>query len=111
MDLKKELKILSSVGKKILDKKKLKKIKKIKDDGERKNLYEHAIKRELELKVMDFRKEVKKLEKEGKEVFFIKVKINLLKLKISYFIVKFSKKDFTKISKLIKRIETDLKHV
>ncbi|MGD9276132.1 MAG: hypothetical protein PVJ67_03080 [Candidatus Pacearchaeota archaeon] len=111
MEVKKELKILSFLARKILDKKKFLKIKGICDFHEKRNLYEHAIKRELELKVMDFRQKIKRLYRMEKEVFFMRVKINLLKYKIYYFFIAPKRERAKKIIKLIKEIEKDIKNV
>lgn len=110
MNIKKEVRFLTDVGKKILDKNNYKQIKKVKDLGEKRDLFEHAIKKELEKKVIEFREEMNVLKEKGEETLFIKVKINLLKLKINYFIVGFKKKDFNLVLKLIKKIKRDLKN-
>ncbi|MCF7910316.1 hypothetical protein K9L16_01435 [Candidatus Pacearchaeota archaeon] len=110
-ETKKELKSLSFIANKLLSKKNLLKINNIKDNHQRKTLLEHSIKRQLELRVLDFRNKLKKLDKEKKETFFIKIKVNLLKLKISYFLIEFHKKEFKKIMKLIKSIEKEIKNV
>ncbi len=107
---KKELKRLFYIVERVLDKKNISKIMKVKDLDERKHLFEHAIKKELELRPLHFRNKINKMHKD-KETFFIRTKINLLKLKISYFVIDFQKKEFIKLVKLIKQIENDIKNV
>ena len=110
MNDKKELKRLYYIVERVLDKKRISKIMKIKDLSERKHLFEHAIKKELELRPIHFRNKIKKMPK-NKETFFIAIKINLLKLKIHSFAVDYKKKEFIKLVKLIKKIEKDIKNV
>lgn len=110
MDDKKELKRLRYIIERVLDKKMISKIMKAEDLGERKVLFEHAIKKELELRPLHFRNKINKMSK-NKETFFIKTKISLLKLKIHSFTIDFKKKEFIKLVKLIKQIEKDIKNV
>ncbi|MBR9705046.1 hypothetical protein GOV12_06555 [Candidatus Pacearchaeota archaeon] len=111
MEKKVELKDLVGYSKLILDKKILKKIKKVKDKEEKKDLLIHLIKKELEMIHYDIVRKVRKLEIKGKDIFSIEVKSSLLQTKINYFVINFNKKDFKNLILLIIDIKKEMKNV
>lgn len=106
-----ELKQLVNYTKLLLDKKIVKKIKKIKDKEEKRDLLTHLIKKELEMIHYDIVRKTRKLEIKGKDTFLIEVKTSLLQTKINYFIINFNKKDFKNLIFLIIDIKKEMKNV
>ena len=106
--VKKELNNLVSLSKIILPRKIRKKIKNVKDLHERINLYKHAIKSVLEIEIHNLEMLIKEKGKRY-DVFHFITKTNLLNLKIKYFIVSYDKRDFKKIKKEIKEVDSGLK--
>jgi len=105
------LKTLLFVGKKVVPKEILRKIKKIKDKHEKADVLKHAISSNLDLKLHRLEMDLKDLEKKEVDVFVIFAKANLLKLKIKYFNTTFHKKDFQVIMKLFKEIQKEIDNI
>ncbi len=109
--MRENLKTLNFIGKKVVLKSVLKKIKKIEDKHERIDVLKHAISSNLDLKLHRIEMELKDLNKKEVDVFVIFAKANLLKMKIRYFNTTFHKKDFGMILKLFKEIEKELNKI
>jgi hypothetical protein len=105
------LKSLLFMGKKVVPKKTLKKVKKIKDKHEKKDVLKHAISSNLDLKLHRIEMDLKDLEKKEIDVFVIFAKTNLLKSKIKYFNTTFYKKDFKIIMDLFKNIQKEIDNI
>jgi len=109
--MKERLKSLLFMGKKVVPKDVLKKIKKIKDKHEKIDVLKHAITSNLDLKLHRLEMNLKDLEKKEVDVFVIFAKTNLLKSKIKYFNTTFHKKDFGKIMDLFKEIQKEIDNI
>ncbi|MEM0465082.1 MAG: hypothetical protein QXW97_00070 [Candidatus Pacearchaeota archaeon] len=111
MEYKKDVKKLFNFAKKIVDKKTLKKIKKVKDIKEKVEMLKYSIKTELEMMHYSLIRKIRRLEKEKKDVFCEEVKTSLLNSKIKYFLISYHKDDFKNILSLYKEIERGLLNV
>jgi predicted RNA-binding protein len=105
--VRKELKHVKSLAKHVVPQDILKRIRRIKDRVERIDLYKHSIKSNLEMRMHNLEKEIKKKGKEH-DVFHLIAKANLLNLKIKYFYISHDKKDLKKVVKTLKEIEKEL---
>lgn len=108
--VKKELSHLKSLAKKIIPKEVFKKIGKVKDKVEKINLYKHSIKSNLDIRMHNLEKEMKKHSKEH-DVFHLIAKANLLNMKIKYFYISHEKRDLKKIMKILKEIEKEISNL
>jgi len=104
---KREISNLKQLAKKILPKDLRVKIYRIKDRDEKKKLYKHAIKSNLDIRMHRVDMDLKK-HKEKHDVFHLIAKANLLNLKIKYFVIEHDKKDLKKILKELKKVEKEL---
>jgi len=104
-----ELASLKSIAGKIVKKQVVKKIKSVKDKSEQKILYEYSIKIALELMYADLKDRVDEMYENGKDVFVLVTKVQLLGNKVRFFNATFYKKDFLKIIRMFKNIEKELK--
>jgi len=104
---KREISNLKQLAKSVLPKELRRKIYRVKDRGEKINLYKHAISSNLDVRLhrvdMDLKKHGKK-----HDVFHLLTKANLLNIKIKYFIIDHDKKELKKILKELKSIEKEL---
>jgi ribosomal protein S20 len=105
------LKTLTNSAKKIISKETRRKIKKIKDKNEKIELYNHAIKSALEMKIHTLETIIKDLDKKEVDMFHLFTKTNLLKTKIKYYYTTYHKEDFEKIMKLLNEIEKDIDNI
>ena len=106
--MRERLKTLNYVGKKVIPKNVLKKVRKIKDKYEKIDVLKNAISSHLDLKLHGVEMNLKDLHKKEVDVFVIFAKANLLKMKIKYFNTTFHKKDFEIIWNLFKKIEKEM---
>ena len=106
-----EQKNLFKIAKKIVKKETLRKIKKIKNAEEQKEDLTHSINSSLKQKLHDLEMRIKKLENQGKDVFFAKNKFLLVPSKIKHFQVEFDQKEFDKLVKLINDVEKEVENV
>jgi hypothetical protein len=106
---KKEVKRLQKFAKQILKKSILKKIKEVKDLEWKEETIKYSIKSALENKYDLLLKKEKKLEHQGKDVFFVSTKIHSLKYKINLFIATYHKKDFDNILKGFEDVGKEIK--
>jgi septation ring formation regulator EzrA len=111
MDEKKEIKKLMSIGKKVIPKKVYKKIKLIKDLSEKRELLKYSIRVNLELKFEDIKNKIEKMEQNGKNTFFINLKMNVFKSKIKLFSATLNDSDYIKAIEIFKEVEREMKHV
>lgn len=109
--MRERLKSLLFMGKKVVPKETLKKVKKIKDEHERKDVLRHAISSNIDLKLHRIEMDLKDLEKKEVDVFVIFAKTNLLKSKIKYFNTTFHKKDFKVIMNLFEDIQKEIDNI
>ena len=106
-----DLKNLTKIGKKVVNKKTLKKIKLIKEKRERIEALKYSIILSLEKKHYELEKKINELKKLGKDVFFPLAKSHLAIPKIKMVKATFHKKDLKKVIALFKEIEEELKDV
>lgn len=111
MDEKKEVKQLMVMARKILTKQLYKKINSVDDIHEKKEVLKFSIKSNLELKFEDLKNKIKKMEQEGKNTFFISLKMSTFKSKIHLFKATFDDSDFIKAMSFFKEIEKEMKNV
>lgn len=106
--MQKDLKNLLKISKKIVKKSTFKKLKKIKDKTELIETTKYSIISSLEQEQFAIEKEIKKLEGQKKDVFFIKNKALLIPSKIKHFKINFSKREFYKVFKLLNDIKKEI---
>lgn len=102
---------LRKVAKKVLDKKTRKKTKKIKGAEEEEHALWYLIKSRLEHMHHNIIMEIKKLEKEKKDVFHLHTKAQLVSTKMNWFFTNFEGKELKDVMSLIKNIEKEMKNV
>lgn len=109
--MRKELRKLRKFAKKIIPKRTYKKIKKLKNKDEKKEIFEHLIRVNLDHKYKEIKEKIKKLKEGRREIFFVEIKAHLLHSKIQFFKSTLYKEDFKKMIKLFKEVEKELKNV
>ncbi len=110
MEDKKEARRLMKFARRILDNSSLKKLKKIEGE-DRISAIKYAMKARLEREHDYLKKDVKKMEKAGKEVFFLETKLDLLNSKIKLFNAALHKSDFINMANLFKQIQKEAEDV
>jgi hypothetical protein len=105
-----KFKSLKRISKHLIDKKKHKKINKIKDKEERLDVLQNSLVSHLRLKHLDIELKLKKI-KDKKKRHMILLKSNLIHSKISLLRVDFNEKDFKKIDSLLDKIEGEINNV
>jgi len=106
-----EIKKLKKIGKKLLDKSRLKKIKKIKNKEDKALALRHSIISYLKSKHLELQIDINDLKKKGKDLFFIDSKNELMIHKIKYFSTSFKEEHLNKVLSLFNDIEEELKNV
>jgi len=102
---------LRKVAKKVLDKKTRKKTKKIKGVEEEEHALWYLIRSKLEHIHHNILMEIKRLEKEEKDVFHLHTKAQLINTKMNWFFTSFHRKELKDLMSLIKRTEQEMKNV
>lgn len=102
---------LRKVAKKVLDKKTHKKTKKIKGVEEEEHALLYLIKSKLEHMHHNIVMEIKRLEKEERDVFHLHTKAQLINTKMNWFFTNFHRKELKDVMSLIKDIEEEMKNV
>lgn len=106
---KKEVKRLLNYAKKIVTKQTYRKLKNLKT--EKQEPIKYAINARLN-EVYDYlERRVKKMKKQGKDVFFIETKMHTLKAKIKLFTATYHKRDFISVRTLFKEVQKEMKNV
>lgn len=108
---KKEVNQLMKIAKKILSKSLYKKIKNVEDFSERKEVLKYSIKVNLEMKYEDLKHRVILLENQGKNIFFIIIKMRIFKSKINLFNATFKYEDFLNAIRFLNEVEKEIKNV
>jgi hypothetical protein len=111
MDEKKEIKKLMLIAKKVIPKNVYKKIKLVDDLHEKKELLKYSIRVNLELKFEDIKNKINKLEENGKNTFFVNLKMNVFKSKIKLFSATLNDDDYIKAIDIFNDVEKEMKHV
>jgi len=106
----KEITSLISMARKILDKKTFLKIKKVKDSREKEEVLRYSLKTKFISDLDKMKGHLQKLEKGKREVFFLKINMEKMELKLNYFFKTHYKKSFENILKLRKTIIDELKN-
>jgi hypothetical protein len=102
---------LKNIGKKIIPKNTLKKIKSLKDKDEKIESLKFSIKSNTELKYHDLMHRIVRLKMEKKDTLLVELKMDLLKNKIRYFYINYDKKDFIIVNKLLKNINKEVNKI
>lgn len=102
---------LTGFAKKLIDNKRLKKIKKINDKKEKIETLKYIIKSELDMMHYGLLRKLRKKENDKKDVFSAEVKMGLLNSRIKYFIITYNKKDFKNVINLYNEIKKELNNV
>jgi len=110
MEDKKEAKRLMKFARRILDRRSLKKLKKVGAE-DKIEAVKYAMKCRLEGERGYLEEDIKRMKKEGKDVFFIETKLTLLHSKIKLFNATLHKSDFINMANLFKKIQKEVKHV
>lgn len=105
-----DFKCLTKISENFIDKKKYKKINKIKDKEEKLIVLQNSLISALRLKHLDLELKLKKL-KDKKKKHLITLKSNLIPSKINLLQTGFNEKDFKKIDSLIKKLEEEIRNV
>jgi len=105
-----KLKRLKRISKSFINKKKNKKIDRIKDKEERLVVLQNSLISELRLKNLDIELKLKKLEDKKKKHIF-SLKSDIINSKISLLRADFNEKDFKKINSLLDRLEEEITNV
>jgi hypothetical protein len=100
--------VLESLSALFLDKKKFKKIKKIKNAEEKKILFENSLTSFLAMKHLDLEIKIKKISDPKKKKFFI-LKSNVISPKIIFLRTDFHEESFKKINSLLDKLEEEIK--
>ncbi len=107
---KKEVKRLMGYAKKILDRRIVHKLKEVKQEDKLDAIH-YSIKSKLNSDYMKLKHNIDKMKKQGRDVFFIEIKLNLLNSKTHLFTVTSHKRDFVAMRKLFKQVQGDLRNV
>jgi hypothetical protein len=110
MFLMSDFKSLRKISEAFIDKKKHKKINKIKDKEERLSVLQNSLVSELRLKHLDLELKLKKV-KDKKKKHLITLKSNIIPSKINLLQTDFNEKDFKKIDSLINKLEEEITNV
>jgi hypothetical protein len=105
-----DFKSLLKISESFIEKKRHKKINKLKDKEEKISVLQHSLISALRLKHLDFELKLKKL-KDKKKKHILTLKSNLIPSKINLLQTGFNEKDFKKIDSLINRLEEDVANV
>jgi len=105
--MKKEFKRIKGLSKRIIGRKKYKKVKKVKNYGERTEGLKYLVSSHLKLKLLELEDKLKGVESSLK----IDAKKEIIPSKIKIFESTFEKKDYDQIIKLIDEIEGEIKNV
>jgi len=106
--MKKEKKRIKKLNKKLLDKETRKKIKKIKCPKEFSEISRHTIISYFKNEILRIEKNIDKLEKEGKDVFFARTKLMMIPGKLQFFKINFCEKELNKLVHLFNQVEREL---
>ncbi len=104
------LKGVMILSKEFIDKSRYKKIDRIKDLHERKELFEHSLVSVLRMKHLDFEMKLKKM-KDKKKKHLLSLKSNVLPSKMNLLHTGFNEKDFKKINALLDKLEEEINNV
>lgn len=105
--VKRELRNLKSLAKRVVPRDIIKKIGRVSEEVDRIDLYKHSIKSNLDMRMHNLEKEMKKNVNKH-DIFHLIAKANLLNMKIKYFYISHDRKDLKKVMKIIKEIEKEL---
>jgi len=105
-----DLKSLVKISEAFIEKKRHKKINKLKDKEEKISVLQNSLISALRLKHLDLELKTKKL-KDKKKKNIITLKSNLIPSKINLLNVDFNEKDFKKIDSLINKLEEEVANV
>jgi len=105
-----DFKSLSKISEHFIEKKKYRKINKIKDKEEKLIVLKNSLVSSLRLKHLDLELKLKKL-KDKKKKHLITLKSNLIPSKITLMQTDFNEKDFKKIDFLINKLEEEIVNV
>lgn len=105
--VKREVAHLKSLARRVVSREIFRKIGKVKDRIERIVLYKHSIKSNLDMRIHNLEKEMKRCSKEH-DIFHLIAKANLLNMKIKYFYISHDKKDLKKALSLLREVEKEL---
>lgn len=105
--VKREVSHLRSLARRVVSKETFRKIGRISDRIEKIDLYKYSIKSNLDMRIHNLEKEMKKHSKEH-DIFHLIAKANLLNMKIKYFYISHDKKDLKRIIKILKEIEKEI---
>lgn len=106
----KELVRIKKLSASVINKKKHKKINKIKNKEERLELLEHSLISELRLKHLNLELKLKKI-KDKKKKHVLSLKSHVIPSKINLLQTGFNEKDFKKIDSLINKLEEEVNNV
>ncbi len=105
-----KLKRLKKISSSFIDKKKHKKINKIKDKNERLDVLQNSLISELKLKQLNLDLKIKKI-KEKKIKRLLSSKSHIIHSKILLLRTGFNEKDFKKIDSLLNKLEEEISNV
>jgi len=106
----KELVKIKKLSSSFMDKKRHKKINKIKNKEERLIIFQNSLISELRLKHLNLELKLKKIKDKKKKHLFL-LKSNLIPPKINLLQTGFNEKDFKKIDYLINKLEEEITNV
>lgn len=110
MEDKKEAKRLMKFAKKILDRRSIKNLKKVGEEDKIEAI-EYAMRARLEREYIYLKEKAGKMERMGKDTFFIQTQLSLLASKMRLFNTTHHKADFINMANLFKQTEKEMRNV
>ena len=107
--MKKEFKRIKDLSREIVGEEHFKKIKKIKDYGQRTESLKYLVDSKLKLRLLELESKLKEVE--NKDSWVLESKLKLLESKIRIFQSTYSRRDYDSIKKILDDLEEELKNV
>lgn len=109
--MKKERKELIKLAKKHVEKKIYSKLKELKEEAEQIEALKYSLVASLEKEHHQLEKKVGYYEKQGRDVFFVKNRVEMAGPKIKHFKASYDRKDLVKAKQMLHKAREEMKHV